>query len=587
LAAILAADVAGYSRLMEADERATVATLDAHRAVFREHVAGHGGRIVDTAGDSVLAVFPSAIGAVEAAVAIQETLRDRNEDLPEDRRMRFRIGINLGDVIEKDDGSIYGSGVNVAARMESLAEPGGICVSGNVHDFVESKVDLSFEDIGEREVKNITRPVHAYRVGPAAATAATASSEKPLALPDKPSIAVLAFDNLSGDPEQEYFADGIAEDLITELSRLRWLFVTARNSSFAYKGRSPDVRQVGTELGVRYVLEGSVRKGANRIRVTAQLIDATTGNHVWAERYDRELADLFDLQDEITEAIVASVGPELDAMERERARRKPPENLDAWDSYQRGLWNLYQFTKDGNREARRLFDRAIKLDPSFAPAYAALSYAHNLAVNQGFTEDRAESLSQARQAALRAVAEDEKDAFGHTTLGRAYTYAGEDQAAINAIRTAIDLNPSFALAHHCLALAMIAVNNPEDSLRAANTASRLSPHDPMYAFYDAVRSVACFLMHDYEQAIEWAEAGRRRPTIIGFWPCVLLAAGLAHLGRREEATQALEEARRHEPNVSLEFIKRAVWWRHDRLDNLFEGLRKAGLEESGEPAAAD
>ena len=317
--------------------------------MFHEHVAGHGGRIVDTAGDSVLAVFPSAIGAVEAAIAIQQDLASSNEPLPEDRRMRFRIGVNLGDVIEKDDGSIYGSGVNVAARLEGLAEPGGVTISEDIFRQVEGKIDLGFEDIGEHEVKNIARPVRAYRVGldigkaqPRSETATTA--------PERPSIAVLAFENLSGDPEQEYFADGIAEDLITELSRLRWLMVTARNSTFTYKGRAVDVRQVGRDLGVRYVVEGSVRKGGNRVRITAQLIDAATGNHIWAERYDRDLSDIFALQDEITETLVATLQAEVGEVERERAHRKPPDNLDAWEFYQRGMWHLWQINaKEANQ----------------------------------------------------------------------------------------------------------------------------------------------------------------------------------------------------------------------------------------------
>jgi adenylate cyclase len=332
LAAILAADVVGYSRLMGADEEATIAALNASRNIFRDHITRRQGRIVDTAGDSVLAVFDSVVEAVRAAVEIQKNLAVRDSNLPEDRRMRFRIGVNLGDIVEQADGTIYGDGVNVAARLESLAEAGGICLSDSAHMLADGKLDAEFESIGEHTVKNITKPVRAYRVQ-SGNPSVTKDARLSLKLPDKPSIAVLPFDNLSGDPEQEYFADGIAEDLIAALSRFRWLFVTARNSTFAYKGRSLDVRQVGQELGVRYVLEGSVRKGGNRVRVTVQLIDAVTGNDLWADRFDRDVIDLFALQDEITEAIVASVGPELDVLERDRARRTPPENLDAWESY--------------------------------------------------------------------------------------------------------------------------------------------------------------------------------------------------------------------------------------------------------------
>jgi TolB-like protein len=386
-----------------------------------------------------------------------------------------------------------------------------------------------------------------------------------LKLPDKPSIAVLPFDNLSGDPEQEYFADGIAEDLIAALSRFRWLFVTARNSTFAYKGRSLDVRQVGQELGVRYVLEGSVRKGGNRVRVTVQLIDAVTGNDLWADRFDRDVIDLFALQDEITEAIVASVGPELDVLERDRARRTPPENLDAWESYQRGLSSLYRFKKDENEEAQRLLMRATELDPNFATAYAALAQAIGLAVNTT----------------------DEKDAFGHAALARFYTYVGEHQAAIDAVQTAVDLNPNFAFAHHVRALALIAVNQAEESIEADNTAARLSPRDPMYAYYDATRAVACLLMRDYERAVDFADKASRRPTIVGFWPYVLKSAALAHLGNLEGAGRALDDARRHEPNLSREFIRDAIWWNHDHLDNLFEGLSKAGIEKAAGKASQE
>ena len=313
LAAILAADVAGYSRLMGDDERATMDTLNAYRAIFRQHIADHDGRVVDTAGDSVLAVFGSVVEAVESAVEVQAQIAVSNADLAEPRRMLFRIGINLGDVIEQDDGSLYGDGVNVAARLESLAEPGGICLSESAHMQAEGKVESAFEDIGEHEVKNIAKPVRAYRV--AGGDAAPAAAEPALGIPDKPSIAVLPFTNMSGDAEQDYFSDGITEDLITELSRFRELFVIARNTTFTYKGKAVNVEQVGRDLGVRYVLEGSIRKAGNRVRITAQLIDAKTGGHVWAERYDRVLEDIFELQDEITRQMVGTLGVKLEQVE--------------------------------------------------------------------------------------------------------------------------------------------------------------------------------------------------------------------------------------------------------------------------------
>ena len=330
LAVILSADVAGYSRLMGDDERATMDTLNAYRDVFRRHISDRDGRVVDTAGDSVLALFNSIVEAVQCAVDVQGELEACNAGLPENRRMRFRVGVTLGDIFEQDDGTIYGNGVNVAARLESLAEPGGIWLSGSAHEQVEGKTNHSFEDVGTHPVKNIARPVRAFRVM-GRETSDVPAPEKPHTSRSRPSIAVLPFDNLSGDTEQEYFADGMAEDLITALSRIRWLFVTARNSTFAYKGQAVDVKRVGQEMGVQYVLEGSVRKDGDRVRITAQLIEATTGNHIWAKRYDRKLADIFAIQDELTEAIVGEIEPELAEVERERAYREPPESLNAWD----------------------------------------------------------------------------------------------------------------------------------------------------------------------------------------------------------------------------------------------------------------
>jgi len=588
LAAILSADVVGYSRLMGVDEEATVAALNACRNIFKDEIESRQGRVVDTAGDSVLAEFPSVVEAVRTAVQVQQALAQRNEGLPEDRRMEFRIGVNLGDVIVQDDGTIYGDGVNIAARLESLAEPGGICVSESAHMQVEGKLDAVFESIGEHEVKNIAKPVRAYRVIAEAAAAASPSTDKPLALPDKPSIAVLPFANLSGDPEQEYFADGIAEDLITALSRIRWLFVIARNSTFAYKGQSPDVRRVGEELGVRYVLEGSVRKGGNRIRVSAQLIDATTGNHVWAERFDRQLADLFDLQDEITETIAAAIEPEIGESERGRARRKPPENLDAWDNYQLGLSNLYRFTKESHAEARRLFERAIDFDQGFAAAFAGLAYAHLLDTAFGYVDTRDTSLDQALRAAETAIALDEKDAFAHCVLGRVFTYVGRNTAAIEEVRTAIDLTPSLALAHYAMGHAMMAVGRPEEAIHALDQAARLSPHDPFLWLFDTVRGWAYNLKGDHERAIEWSERASRRPGKIEFWLYSVLASSFGHLEKHEEAQDALNKARQSEPRFSYAFIKRVLpYGRHEHLESYFEGLRKAGLDISDEPPSSD
>jgi adenylate cyclase len=582
LAAILAADVANYSRLMGADEEGTVAALDACRATFQQSVESHDGEVVDTAGDSVLATFDSVVQAVRCSVEIQKALAARDADLAEEQRMRFRIGINLGDVITKSDGTIYGDGVNVAARLESLAEPGGITVSGPVFDHAENKVPAEFEFTGEQTVKNIAKPVRAYRVKTDTPPGASPNDARPLPLPDKPSIAVLPFDNLSGDRDQEYFADGIAEDLITALSRVRWMFVTARNSSFAYKGQSPDLRQVGQELGVRYVLEGSVRKGGNRVRINAQLIDAHTGNHVWADRYDRELVDLFDLQDEISETLVAEIQKEVGEFERERAQRKPPENLGAWESYQRGLGYLWRWTAADHHEACQLFRRSTEQDRNFAQPVAALGYTLALQVHLSYTDSPADVLEEALSLARKAVELDDKEALSHHALGRVHLLRGEFDTAIIELRRATHLNPSLALAHFGLAMALWVSGRPSESIVEYETAIRLSPRDPtIWAFYGA-RAFTHMTLGDYEAAIADArESIRQRGTAYHLY--ATLASALALLGKREEAKIALDNLLKIKPDFSLNDIP--VSYSPLNPDavlplfgDVFDGLRKAGLD---------
>ncbi len=370
LAAILAADVAGYSRLMGADEEGTLERLKALRhELVDPQIAEHHGRIVKTTGDGLLVEFGSVVDALRCAVEAQREMAARNSDMPADERIEFRIGINVGDVVV-EDGDIFGDGVNVAARLEGLAEPGGICVSARVQEKAAGKLDLGFEDIGEQQLKNIARPVRVYQV-PIAGNAAV---KPPLALPDKPSLAVLPFQNLSGDPEQEYFVNGIVEEIVTAISRLPWLFVIARNSSFAYKGKSPDLRQVGRELGVRYVLEGSVRKASNRVRITGQLIDTTGGTHIWADRFDGALDNIFELQDQIAANVVGAIEPKLRQSEIERAARKPTKSLDAWDLNLRALALRHQYTEASIREAIVLLRRALEIDPSYAPAAAMIGF---------------------------------------------------------------------------------------------------------------------------------------------------------------------------------------------------------------------
>jgi adenylate cyclase len=591
LAAILAADVAGYSRLMGADEEGTVAALDACRAIFKQAIEDHDGHVVDTAGDSVLATFDSVVEAVRCSVEVQGTIAERNADLVDDRRMRFRIGVNLGDVIAKGDGTIYGDGVNVAARLESLAEPGGITVSGTVFDHAENKLPVVFEFTGEQAVKNIAKPVRAYRVVAETASAASPSADKPLTLPDKPSIAVLPFDNLSGDTDQDYIADGIAEDLITALSHIRWMFVTARNSTFAYKGQSPDVRQVGQELGVRYVLEGSVRTGGKRVRISAQLIDASTGNHVWAERYDRELIDLFDLQDEITETLVAALQTEVGGFESERAHRKPPENLDAWESYQRGLWHLWRINAEDLAEACRLFQRASDLDPNFAQPVAAMGYTLFAQIVFSYADRPSETLQQALMFANKAIALDDKEAMAHFALGRVHAMQGEYDAAIAELRTAIDLNPSLALAHFGLGLTLLLTEQLDEVISECDTAIRLSPRDPViWAFFN-LRAWARFLLQDYEAAVQDAQRSIRHPAA-AYYPHAILASALALLGRRDEAKIALDKLLEIKPDFSPDALLTALSPLNPeavrpRFKTVFDGLRKAGLDIPDVPSATD
>ena len=591
LAAILAADVANYSRLMGADEEGTVAALDACRATFQQSVESHDGEVVDTAGDSVLATFDSVVQAVRCSVEIQKALAARDADLAEEQRMRFRIGINLGDVITKSDGTIYGDGVNVAARLESLAEPGGITVSGPVFDHAENKVPAEFEFTGEQTVKNIAKPVRAYRVITGTTPAASPSAHMSLTLPDKPSIAVLPFNNLSGNPDQDYLADGVAEDLITALSRVRWMFVTARNSSFAYKGQSPDVTQVGDALHVRYVLEGSVRKGGNRVRINAQLIDANSGTHVWAERYDRELLDLFDLQDEISETLVAALQGEVGEYERERAHRKPPESLDAWESYQRGLWHLWRWNAEDHLKACQLFRRSSEQDPNFASPVAALGYTLALRIHLSYTDSPREVLEEALQLANRAVELDDKEALAHHTLGRVQLLQGEFDAAIAELRTAIDLNPSLALAHYGLAMALFLSEQPTEAISEIDTAYRLSPRDPVIWAFFGLRALTEVFLRDYESVV--ADARRSIRYAGAAYTChASLVAALAHLHKHEAAKVALGKLLEVKPDFRLNDVPASYSPLNPEavrplFETLFDGLRKAGFDTPDEPIAAE
>ena len=403
LAAILAADVVGFSRLTGADEDRTLARLRALRSdLIDPTIAVHKGRVVKRTGDGAIVEFRSVVDAVRCAIEIQNSMIERNAGLPPERRIEFRIGIHLGDVVEESDGDLMGDGVNIAARLEGVAQPGAICLSEDAYRQVKSRLDLAISDLGETKLKNIVEPMRVYSLqfggGIAAKATALAGAATPaapaLSLPDKPSIAVLPFQNMSGDPEQEYFADGMVEDIITALSRFRQLFVIARNSSFVYKGRAVDVKQVSRDLGVRYVLEGSVRKAANRIRITAQLIDASTGTHLWAERFDGGLEDIFDLQDQVTARVVGEIAPKLEQAEIERAKRKPTESLDAYNYFLRGMASVNQWTRAANDEALRLFYKAIELDPEFASAYGMAAWCYIWRKLNGWVVDRAQETSE-------------------------------------------------------------------------------------------------------------------------------------------------------------------------------------------------
>ena len=586
LAAIVAADVVGYTRLMEADEAVTLARLkELRRDVFDPTTERFGGRIFKNTGDGALAEFPSAVDAVQCMIDIQRELGERNAELPEDQRFVLRVGISLGDVIVDGD-DLYGNGVNVAARMETLAETGGICVSSTVHEHAAGAIDIAFEDLGPQQVKNIERPVQAFRLNFEAGVMTTSipTSEisepgAPLALPEKPSIAVLPFQNMSGDAEQEFFADGMAEDIITTLSHYRSLFVIARNSTFAYKGQSPDLRELSRELGVRYVLEGSVRKGGNRIRVTAQLIEGATGNHIWAKHYDRELDDIFELQDEMTQAIVAAIGPEIDQAERDRAQRLPPDSLDTWEAYQRGLWHLYRFTRDDNAEAQALFKRASAAASNFAPSRSALAHALYYAFMHGYLEDRAGALQEARAAGREAVAIDPKDADAHFGLGRILYLFRELDASIDAFEAAIALNPNFAPAYLGLGSVVMWSGEFKRGIEVVDMAIRLSPHDPLMWTFLTVKGMALFGLGRNAEAEESMRQATRQATL-PWTPYCLHAAVLGFMGKEAEARRALSAALKVKPDLSIGHMREIMPYRHpEHLEMILDGASKAGLTD--------
>jgi len=583
LAAILSADAVGYSRLMARDDVGTLQTVKAHVDLMGGLVRQHGGRVVDAVGDNLLAEFPSAVDAVACAAEVQGRLAARNAELPAERRMPFRIGIDLGDLVVEGD-RIAGDGVNVAARIQALAEPGSVAISGTVFDQVGGRLPLDFADRGEHQVKNVPKPVRVFQLEPASQEAVEGEGQDradPAAYTvpgfgGRHAIAVLPFDNLSGDPAQEYFADGLAEDLITRVSALRLFPVIDRNSSFVYKGRAVDVKAVSRDLGVHYVVEGSVRKAGERVRVGVQLVDATTGLNVWAERYDRELSDIFELQDEITETIVASMGPALSRAEIRRARRRPPENLDAWDCLQRGLHHLFQYTKDDVREAQSWLGRAIELQPEFSQAFSLLAFSHLFEIIYRWSESPAESRGEGLRAAETAVALDADDPTALTALGFVCSLTGQRERAITVLERAIRLNPSSALAHWALGAALAPAGCPDCAIPVIEKAIRLSPHDPwMHEFLFNI-ATAHFVAERYEEAVVYARSSlEAKPEQQGAYR--LLAASYGHMGRTDDAKTALEALLRLEPDFSAATLRGFL--PPPVVERYLEGLRKAGWTE--------
>lgn len=621
LAAILSADVKGYSRLMGEDEDMTVRTLTGYREVMATLIQKHRGRVVDSPGDNLLAEFSSAVDAVRSAVETQEELKARNAELPENRRMEFRIGINLGDVID-EGGRIYGDGVNIAARVEGLAEGKGICISGAVFDQVRNKLAFRYEYLGEHAVKNIAEPVRVYRVliepgdtitaireeiakrrqltpailgvmavlvlltgaltiwnfylRPSLRRTEIISAEKTAArLPDKPSIAVLPFSNLGGNPKQEYFSDGITNDVITDLSKFSELLVIASNTVFTYRGRPVKVKNLGRELGVRYVLEGSVQRAGDKVRINAQLIDATTGHHLWAERYDRDIKDLFVLQDEIVQTIVATLAVRVRAAERKRAMLKDTESLEGYDYLLRGMDHLSRKTRSTNREARKMFERAIELDSGYASAFVGLAQTHLDEFLYGWTEFPSQALQQAHDLARKALSLDETNSDAHRILAQVYGRRLQDDLAIGEMQRALELNPNDPHSHRGLGSFMLYSGQLDDAINSYKKALRFDPNGFAPGNFMNL-ALAYYLKGRYDDAVRMSKQGlTRNPNFAE--PYIPLAAAYAQLGRSEEAASAAAMILRLHPFFELgSYGSRFRNPAHRAA--IIDGLRKAGLK---------
>jgi adenylate cyclase len=579
LAAILAGDVAGYSRLMGVDELGTLRQLQMHRKELVDpKIAEHRGRIVKTTGDGMLVEFVSVVDAVRCAVEIARGMSERNAEVPADKRIEFRTGINVGDIIS-DGNDIFGDGVNVAARLETLAEPGGIMVSRAVYEQVRDKLNFGFEDMGEQTVKNIARPISVHRVSlqepvPVNSTGPSGAIGKQEAF-DRPSIAVLPFTNISGDPEQEYFADGISEDIVTGLSRLRWFFVIARNSSFVYKGKAVDIKRAARELGVRYVLEGSVRRGGNRVRITAQLIDASTGNHIWADRYDGELTDVFELQDEITRKVVAAIEPKLLEAEAARSHARSPEDMGAWDLVMQANSVFWRMTRADVDATIAILRKAVQRYPDYAPAQSMLAFALLFrAIATGAF--RGQDLPDALALASRAAELDDSDPWAHLALGWAALLRRRTEIAVEQYQRALDINPNFAAAHGHLGMAYALDDQSDKAVVHMEQAIRMSPHDPQTFLFNTNLAIAHYLSGRYAEAVVVGrKAVQQRPA---FTPGLrIYSASLAQAGEIDEARAALDQLKGLQPETSIAWIEENLPYKPQAMAKLVAGLRKAGL----------
>ncbi len=572
LAVILAADVAGYSRLMAEDEEATLATLRAWRVITDELICNNGGRVFGGAGDSLVAEFPSVLRATCCAVEIQRTLGDRNQAFPESRRMHFRIGINLGDLIVAVD-DLFGDGVNIAARLSTIARPGGVCISGSVYDQIEGKGDFAIDELGEQSLKNIPKPVRVYRLQIQSRNVSIGAIEP--AQPDRPSIVVFPFANLSGDPEQAYFSDGITDDIITDLSKISGLFVIARNSAFAYKDKPIQLQEVTRTLGVRYVLQGSVRKVGNRVRITTQLTDGISGGHLWAERYDRDLLDIFAVQDEVTQEIVAALAINLTGSEKRRLKHTGTDNLEAYEYYVRGRQHAWKHYREANEQARRMLQKALELDSSFAAALASLAYTHQLDYVNRWCESPDSSLISLYELAQKAVALDREDPDARFVLGLAYLWRKELDNALTEAQRALRLHPNFANAYALLALALHYAGRSKEAFEPLARGMRLDPHYTDMFLH--ILGQAHFVLGQYHDAI--AALKRRiirNPNTDA--SRILLAAAYGHVGLLDEARTQWDEAHKINPDYSLDHRRKILPYKDSAdFERIVEGLRKVGL----------